>query len=141
MRKKLTETLKRSFRPEFINRLDSVVVFRALNNEDIQKIAALELDKVADRLKEHDLTLEASDAALNLLADMGFDIEMGARPLRRVIQQQVEDPLSDQLLSGKFPDGSAIRVDVDDDGMIILTSKKKRARKAKAKETEPEPVA
>jgi ATP-dependent Clp protease ATP-binding subunit ClpC len=141
MRKKLTETLKRSFRPEFINRLDSVVVFRSLNNEDIQKIAALELDKVAERLKEHDLTLEASTAALSLLADMGFDVEMGARPLRRVIQQQVEDPLSDQLLSGKFPDGAAILVEVDDDGQIILTSKKKRARKAKAKETEPEPVA
>jgi len=141
MRKKLTETLKRSFRPEFINRLDSVVVFRALNSADIQKIASLELNKVADRLKEHNLILNASDAALTLLADMGFDQEMGARPLRRVIQHQVEDPLSDQLLSGKFPDGSTILVDVDEDGKILLTSSKKRTRKAKAKETEPEPVA
>ncbi|GAB4418048.1 MAG: ATP-dependent Clp protease ATP-binding subunit [Anaerolineales bacterium] len=141
MRKKLTETLKRTFRPEFINRLDSVVVFRSLNNEDIQQIASLELDKVAERLKEHDLTLTASDEALELLASMGFDPEMGARPLRRVIQQQVEDPLSDQLLAGEFPNGATILVDVDDDGQIILTSKKKRARKAKAKQKAPEPAA
>jgi len=121
MRKKLTETLKRAFRPEFINRLDAVVVFRALNKEDIQKIVSLELEKVANRLKEHNISLHATSAALALLAEEGYDPEMGARPLKRVIQQRVEDPLSDALLSGKFSDGDSVLVDVDDNGEILLT--------------------
>jgi ATP-dependent Clp protease ATP-binding subunit ClpC len=121
MRKKLTETLKRSFRPEFINRVDSVVVFRALNKEDILGIVSLELEKVAARLADHQITLTASEQACSLLADQGYDPEMGARPLRRVIQQKVEDPLSDALLSGQFADGDAIVVEVDADGEIVLS--------------------
>jgi ATP-dependent Clp protease ATP-binding subunit ClpC len=120
MRKKLSESLKRSFRPEFINRLDSVVIFRSLNKEDIEHIVSLELDKVALRLKEHNLTLTASPAALSALATQGYDPEFGARPLRRVIQQKVEDPLSDRLLSGEFVDGDTIEVDVTQDGEIEL---------------------
>ena len=120
MRKKLTETLRRAFRPEFINRVDSVIVFRALNKENIQKIVLLEIKKVAKRLEDHDITLTASPAALNLIGEQGYDAEMGARPLRRVIQQKVEDPLSDSLLSGEFNDGDAIQVDVSPDGDIIL---------------------
>ena len=92
MRKKLNESLKRAFRPEFINRLDAVVIFRSLNKEDIQRIVSLELDKVAERLKEHNLILTATPEALAALADQGYDAEFGARPLRRVIQQRVEDP-------------------------------------------------
>jgi ATP-dependent Clp protease ATP-binding subunit ClpC len=114
MRKKLTESLKKIFRPEFINRVDSVIVFRALNKGDIREIVALELHKVTERLAEHAVTLAASDAALDLLADQGFDPEMGARPLRRVIQQKVEDPLSDGLLSGEFSEGDTIQVEVTD---------------------------
>jgi ATP-dependent Clp protease ATP-binding subunit ClpC len=124
MRKKLTESLKKVFRPEFINRLDSVIVFRSLNKEDIRQIVNLELDKVMERLCEHELSLSATDAALDLLAVQGFDSEMGARPLRRVIQQRVEDPLSDSLLSGTFQEGDAILVDAAD-GEIILTRKQK----------------
>jgi ATP-dependent Clp protease ATP-binding subunit ClpC len=120
MRKKLTETLRRAFRPEFINRVDSVIVFRALNKEDIQKIVLLEINKVAERLKDHDITLTASPAALIALGEQGYDAEMGARPLRRVIQQRVEDPLSDSLLSGDFVDGDTIQVDVSPDAEIIL---------------------
>jgi ATP-dependent Clp protease ATP-binding subunit ClpC len=120
MRKKLTESLRRVFRPEFINRLDSVIVFRSLNKEDIQKIVDLELKKVAVRLEEHEIVLTATPAALELLADQGYDPEMGARPLRRVIQQKVEDPLSDGLLSGQFEDGDTILVDVVD-GEAVLT--------------------
>jgi ATP-dependent Clp protease ATP-binding subunit ClpC len=132
MRKKLTESLKKVFRPEFINRVDSVVVFRSLNKEDIQKIVQLELDKVSERLQEHDLILTASKEALALLADMGYDAEFGARPLRRVIQKQVEDPLSDRLLAGEFPEGASILVDVDEDGGIILTRKKEKKKKEEA---------
>jgi ATP-dependent Clp protease ATP-binding subunit ClpC len=120
MRKKLTETLKKSFRPEFINRVDSVIVFRALNKEDIQRIVSLELTKVAERLKDHSITLNATPAALSAIAEQGYDAEMGARPLRRVIQLKVEDPLSDSLLSGTFMDGDHISVDVNADGDIIL---------------------
>lgn len=121
MRKKLTETLKRAFRPEFINRLDSVIVFRALNKEDIQKIVKLELDKVAARLTEHNITLIATPEALAALGAEGFDPEMGARPLRRVIQQKVEDKLSDSLLSGEFKDGDSIQVELSAENEIILT--------------------
>jgi len=120
MRKKLNESLKRAFRPEFINRLDATVIFRSLNKEDIQKIVKLELAKVADRLKDHDLDLTATPEALAELAELGYDAEFGARPLRRIIQQKVEDPLSDKLLSGEFQNGNAILVTLDPDGEVIL---------------------
>ena len=132
MRKKLNELLKRAFRPEFINRLDSTVIFRSLNKEDIQQIVRIELDKVAARLTEHELVLTATDEALSALADQGYDPDFGARPLRRVIQQRVEDPLSDKLLSGEFAHGDAISVNIGEDGEIVLT-------KADVVETAPEP--
>jgi len=120
MRKKLSESLKRAFRPEFINRLDAVIIFRSLNREDIQKIVSLELDKVAERLKEHSLILTATPAALAALADQGYDAEFGARPLRRVIQQRVEDPLSDRVLGGEFQDGDTVLVNLNSEGEIVL---------------------
>jgi len=119
MRKKLMESLKRVFRPEFINRLDSVIVFRALSKEDIQEIVKLELEKVAERLKDHDISLVATPLALEKLAELGYDPEMGARPLKRVIQQKVEDMLSDALLSGTFADGDAIIVDYREDEVVL----------------------
>jgi ATP-dependent Clp protease ATP-binding subunit ClpC len=121
MRKKLAESLKKSFRPEFINRLDAVVIFRALSRDDIKQIVSLELEKVAGRLQEHKLTLVATPEALTALAEQGYDPEFGARPLRRVIQQKVEDPLSDRLLAGEFTIGDHVIVDLDPDGDIILT--------------------
>ena len=78
------------------------------------------MDKVSERLKDHDLNLVAQNDALDLLADQGYDSEFGARPLRRVIQQRVEDPLSDKLLSGEFVDGDNVTVKVDEDGEIAL---------------------
>jgi len=132
MRKKLTESLKKVFRPEFINRVDSVVVFRSLNREDIKQIVSLELNKVAERLAESNISLKATPEALASLAEQGFDPEMGARPLKRVIQQQVEDKLSDAVLSGTFVDGDAVLVDIDEDGEIVLS---------RAKLPEPEPAA
>ena len=115
MRKKLTESLKRVFRPEFINRLDSVVVFRSLNREDIRQIVSLELAKVAARLEEHEIVLLPREDAIGWLAEKGYDPEMGARPLRRVIQRQVEDRLSDRLLSGEFEDGDTVEILVEED--------------------------
>jgi len=133
MRKKLTESLKKVFRPEFINRLDSVIVFRALNKDDIRQIVSLELNKVTERLAEHAVTLTATEAALDQLAESGFDVEMGARPLRRVIQQKVEDPLSDALLSGTFCEGCTVLVEVVE-GEVVLR------RATPAEEKTPEPV-
>ncbi|MFO7584164.1 MAG: ATP-dependent Clp protease ATP-binding subunit [Anaerolineales bacterium] len=120
MRKKLNESLKRAFRPEFINRVDSTIIFRALNRSDIQQIVSLELNKVAARLVDHNIVLTATPEALNLFAEQGYDAEMGARPLRRVIQQRVEDKLSDALLAGTFVDGDNIEVDVDAEGEVLL---------------------
>ncbi len=131
MRKRLNDSLKRAFRPEFINRLDSIVIFRSLNKEDIEKIVSLELDKVAERLKDHKLILTATQAALASIAEEGYDAEFGARPLRRVIQQKVEDVLSDRVLAGEFNDGDAVLVDVDVDGVITLI---------RAEEKTPDPV-
>ncbi len=127
MHKKLTESLKRVFRPEFINRLDNVIVFRSLNKDNIREIVSLELDKVAARLQERELKLTATTEALDLLAEMGYDPEMGARPLRRVIQQKVEDRLSDAVLSGQFASGDIIVVDVEvleDETEIVLHNQK-----------------
>ncbi len=119
MRKKLTNSLKRVFRPEFINRLDSVIVFRSLNKQDIEQIVQLEINKVGVRLEDNAISLSATTEALATLADLGYDPDMGARPLRRVIQQKVEDPLSDALLSGDFANGDTILVDVVD-GEVVL---------------------
>jgi ATP-dependent Clp protease ATP-binding subunit ClpC len=110
MRKKLTESLKRVFRPEFINRVDSVIVFRALNPEHIKEIVSLELAKVSERLEENEITLAPTEEAIELLAEMGYEREYGARPLKRIIQQTVEDALSDALLSGEIEDGDTVEI-------------------------------
>jgi ATP-dependent Clp protease ATP-binding subunit ClpC len=114
MHKKLLEALKRSFRPEFVNRLDSVIVFRALNRADIREIVSLEIQKVQERLVEQSISLVPTDSALDYLAELGYDPEMGARPVRRVIQQQVEERLSDGLLAGDFGTGDRILIDLEE---------------------------
>lgn len=127
MKKKLTDSLKKVFRPEFINRVDSIIVFRSLNRDDIHQIVSLELDKVTARLVENELKLEATEAAINLIGDLGYNPEFGARPLRRVIQQKIEDRLSDAVLAGEFEPGDSILVDIkpteDEEPEIILTKK------------------
>jgi len=122
MRTKLLDQLKREFRPEFLNRLDGVVVFRALGKEEIKQIVTLELNKVQGRLGDHKVTLEATEAAKNFLADEGYNPEFGARPLRRVIQNRIEDVLSEGVLSGKFEAGDTVLVDLIE-GNLDFTSK------------------
>jgi ATP-dependent Clp protease ATP-binding subunit ClpC len=119
MRKKLTDALNRAFRPEFINRVDSVIVFHALTKEQISEIVDLELAKVAQRIEDNRIQLRTTDEGRALLAELGYNPEMGARPLRRVIQSQVEDQLSDDLLAGEFKDGDRILID-DEDGEVVL---------------------
>jgi len=134
MGKKLNVSLKKVFRPEFINRVDSVIIFRSLNQGDIRKIVNLELDKVSTRLADQDITITATDAALELLAARGYDPDMGARPLRRVIQQAVEDKLSDALLTGEFIIGDSILVDVAEEEVVL------KKQNVKKKEPVPDPV-
>jgi ATP-dependent Clp protease ATP-binding subunit ClpC len=114
MRKKVMEQLRRAFRPEFLNRVSATIVFRSLTREEITTIVDLELNKVRERLAEHALVLELTDAAKQILADKGYDPEFGARPLRRVITNMVEDRLSDGILAGTFKLGSTIRIDAQD---------------------------
>ena len=131
MRKKLMEALRKVFRPEFLNRVDAVIVFHALTRDQIAAIVDLELAKVARRLDEHNIALQATDEARSLLAELGYDPEMGARPLRRVIQNKVEDRLSDQLLAGEFKAGDHILVEAKD-GEIVLRRQEPSAEPAEA---------
>ncbi len=119
MHRRLTEALKKEFRPEFINRVDSVIVFHALSKEQIKAIVELELAKVALRLVDHSLKLRSTDEARELLAKLGYDPEMGARPLKRVIQAKVEDALSDAMLNGEFQDGDTVLIDAADDELFL----------------------
>jgi ATP-dependent Clp protease ATP-binding subunit ClpC len=95
-------------------------VFHALSRENIRQIVNLELEKVSERLTDHNVKLDATEKALDHLATEGYDPDMGARPLRRVIQQKIEDRLSDALLAKEFMDGDTIRIDVGEDNEIIL---------------------
>jgi len=119
MRKKLTEALRKIFRPEFLNRVDSTIVFHALTKDQIRQIVDLETAKVAARLSSYRVTLTLTEAGRDLLADLGYDPDMGARPLRRVIQSHIEDRLSDGLLAGEFKDGDHILVDAEE-GQVSL---------------------
>jgi ATP-dependent Clp protease ATP-binding subunit ClpC len=137
MREKLIEELKRTFRPEFINRVDSVIVFHALSQEDLAQIVILELDKVSTRLAERDIELEVTDAAKALLAEEGYSDEYGARPLRRVIQNRIEDALSDAVLEGKFSDGDGVLVDAEEDKIVLRETEREEKEEPS---TEPVPA-
>ena len=136
MRTKLLEELKHTFRPEFLNRVDSVIVFHALSREEIAQIVDLELDKVRTRLVEYDMGLEVTEAAKALLAEEGYNEEYGARPLRRVIQNRIEDALSDAVLAGEFAAGDTVLVDAEE-GEIGLCQAEEAVREPA---TEPVPA-
>ncbi len=111
-KQKLMEQLKRLFRPEFLNRVDGTIVFHALDREQIGQIVSLELKKVQKRLVDHNVKIDVSDAAKDYLATKGYDPDYGARPLRRVIQNEVEDALSDGLLSSQILDNAIVSIDL-----------------------------
>ncbi len=115
MRKRVMDDIRRHFRPEFLNRLDGTIVFRALTRQEINEIVQLRLVEVRERMKEHSLALEVSNEACTFLGEEGYDPEFGARPLRRVVTNLLEDRLSDGILSGDFPPRSVVIVDIDDD--------------------------
>ena len=113
MQEKIMEELKRSFKPEFLNRVDDIIVFQRLNEEDTKKIVTLMLNRVVDRLKERNVFLAFTDEAKDYLAKQGFDENYGARPLRRAIQQMVEDTLSEEILEGKIKIGDNVKMHVE----------------------------
>jgi ATP-dependent Clp protease ATP-binding subunit ClpC len=115
MKEKVLGELKKTFRPEFMNRIDSVVVFRALNKEEIRGIVDILMGRVRAQLIEQKITLEVDDEAKDLLAENGWDPQFGARPLRRTIQNMIEDELAEQLLQGQIKQGSTVKVTVKDD--------------------------
>ena len=113
------DELKKSFRPEFLNRIDEVIVFHSLSPEDVKQIVDLMMKRVTEQLKAKDLEIELTDAAKTLLAEKGYDPALGARPLRREIQRLVEDPLSEKLLWKEFRAGQTVIVDARD-GEIVF---------------------
>jgi ATP-dependent Clp protease ATP-binding subunit ClpC len=119
MKDRVMDELKKSFRPEFLNRIDEVIVFHSLTQEDVKQIVDLLMKRVTEQLKAKDLEIELTDAAKSVLAEKGFDPSLGARPLRRTIQRFVEDPLSEKLLWKEFRAGQTIIVDARD-GEIVF---------------------
>ncbi len=119
MKDKLLSQLKQTFRPEFLNRIDAVIVFHPLTPEHVRQIVDLELKRIRKQLAEQQITLEVTDAAKDLLAKRGYDRQFGARPLRRIIQNLIEDPLAEAILAGRFKPGSTVVVDVRDDLLTI----------------------
>jgi ATP-dependent Clp protease ATP-binding subunit ClpC len=119
MKEKVMEELKRSFRPEFLNRIDEVIVFHSLSREDVKSIVDLMLKRVREQLKAKDVEIELTDDAKNLLAEKGYDPALGARPLRRTIQRMVEDPLSEKLLWKEFKAGETVIVHAQDDEIVF----------------------
>ena len=115
MKSAVMDTVGTHFRPEFINRIDDVVVFHPLNREHIRKIVDIQLGYLHGRLADRDMQLTLTDAARDRLAEAGFDPVYGARPLKRAIQQQIENPLANEILEGKFGPGDTIEIDVEED--------------------------
>ncbi len=111
--------VRQHFRPEFINRIDEIVVFHALDDKNIGSIARIQLDLLNKRLVAMDMSLEISDVALHKIADAGFDPLFGARPLKRAIQNLIENPLSKEILEGKFGSGDMVQIDVENDKLVF----------------------
>ncbi|MBZ4032090.1 ATP-dependent Clp protease ATP-binding subunit [Ligilactobacillus salivarius] len=110
MAAKIRETLKKTFRPEFLNRLDETVVFHSLNKEEIHQIVKLMAKNIIDRIKEQNINLKITPAAIDIVAETGFDAEYGARPIRRVLQDKIEDLLSEELLAGNIETGATVTI-------------------------------
>ncbi|MGG0178751.1 ATP-dependent protease ATP-binding subunit ClpC [Gottfriedia acidiceleris] len=122
MKGKVLEELKKAFRPEFLNRIDETIVFHSLEKKHIKEIVHLMVNSLTKRLKEQEIELELSDAAIDKISDEGFDAEYGARPLRRAIQKQVEDRLSEELLKGNIEKGRKVILDVKDNEYLIRSA-------------------
>jgi ATP-dependent Clp protease ATP-binding subunit ClpB len=127
MKNVVMDIVGQHFRPEFINRVDETVVFHPLAKDQIRQIAKIQLQHLHDRLQEQDYSLNISDEALDLLGEAGFDPVYGARPLKRAIQQHLENPLAEMLLSGAYMPGDEINVTVSDDELVFQPANRAKA--------------
>jgi len=129
---KVEKALKSTFRPEFLNRIDEIIMFSPLTVEQMEYIVDLQIGEVQERLAEHGIEIHLSEAARAWLAKEGYDPDFGARPLRRAIQKQVESPLSLRLLAGEFKDGASVEVDVEKDKIVFRAGAAVSRKKAAA---------
>ena len=136
MRKKVMAEMERMFRPEFRNRLDGTVIFRALTRAEITEIVDLLLVQVQERLAEQDLMLAVDDEVKKLLAEDGYDPDFGARPLRRAIQSRIEDALSEGILAGDFSLGDTVQATMEDEKLVF----KRLESSSQKNEALPEPI-
>ena len=127
---KVEKALKGAFRPEFLNRIDEIIMFSPLSVEEMEQIVDLQMKEVQERLNEYSITVELTVEARSWLAKEGYDPAFGARPLRRAIQKYLESPLSVELLSGKFQDETTVRVEVDEKENKLVFAMDKAAKKA-----------
>ena len=136
MKIKVMDQVKKVFKPEFINRLDHSLVFHSLNLESIKSIVDLQLNDLRHNLSEKEINVEFTESLFTYLAEKGFDETYGARPLRRVIQNDIEDLLSDELLDERFKSGDTIKVNVKNDKVVFskVTSKKSSSMYKKSSE-------
>ena len=132
MKDKVHEELKRHFRPEFLNRIDEIIVFHELSTEEITEIVDLLIKRVVDQLETQGLGFELTQAAKLLLARKGYDAALGARPLRRAIQRYVEDPLSEKILWKEFHAGETIVVDAERRGDRVPLDRRRRTAAGRA---------
>ena len=120
MKAAVMERVSQQFRPEFINRIDEAVVFHPLGREQIRAISAIQIEYLCKRLRDKEINFEITDQALDVLGEAGFDPVYGARPMKRVIQKQLENPLAQLILSGYFMAGDTIKVDLDNNVLRFL---------------------
>jgi ATP-dependent Clp protease ATP-binding subunit ClpB len=113
------EAVRQNFRPEFLNRVDEIIIFKPLSREQIKSIVDIQLERLRQRLAERHITLKLSPAAMELIANEGYDPNYGARPLKRVIQRRIQDPLALAILDGKFSEGDTVLVDVEKGELVL----------------------
>ena len=113
--------LKRTFRPEFLNRLDEIIVFRKLDHDSVKKIAKIMIDESVDKLKERNIEIKVDDSVVEYIAKVGFDDIYGARPLKRAVQSKIEDEFAEQILDGKIKEGDKVTLKAEEDKVIIAT--------------------
>ena len=124
VKQKIMDNIKRIFNPEFLNRIDNIIVFKPLSIDDMLKIVDIEFKEMLNKLKDRNIIVKLSTGARKFLAEKGFDSVLGARPLKRAIQRYVDDPLAGEILKGRFGDGSKIKIAIRGDKLSFTDSTK-----------------
>ncbi len=134
MKDLLTKEVEHQFRPEFLNRVDDIIVFKQLNRDDLKLVIEIELKGVNNRLKDRGVNMEVSEEAKEYLIERGFNPEFGARPLRRIIERMIEDPLSEEILKGSFKEEKLLKVEIRDGHLYFNTTAGKDKEEPKPEE-------